>query len=109
VATALSNLALTLEDGGDPDAAEPLLRRALAIDEAIGAQTSLAVHATNLGILLWKTGRLEEAVTWLSCAAAAAEKSLGPDHPKTRSIRESLDAVASSSESAARRDDWEAP
>jgi tetratricopeptide (TPR) repeat protein len=63
--------------------AEPLLRRALAINEKrLGtAPLSVAICLNNLTILLVATSRLDEAEPLMRRALVIDEKSLGPDHP----------------------------
>lgn len=64
-------------------AAEPLFRRALAIDEAsYGAQhPTVATRLNNLAELLRATNRLGEAEPLFRRALAIDEASDGPDHP----------------------------
>jgi tetratricopeptide (TPR) repeat protein len=63
--------------------AEPLIRRALAIDEAsLGADhPRVAIDLNNLAALLQGTNRLAEAETLMYRALAIDEASFGPDHP----------------------------
>jgi tetratricopeptide (TPR) repeat protein len=63
--------------------AEPLLRRALAIDEArYGAHDpEVATALNNLALLLQDTNRLREAEPLIRRALAIDETSYGPDHP----------------------------
>lgn len=63
--------------------AEPLYRRALAIDEnSYGSDHPLvAIRLNNLGGLLEATNRLAEAEPLMRRVIAIFEKSLGPDHP----------------------------
>jgi tetratricopeptide (TPR) repeat protein len=64
--------------------AEPLYRRALAIDEhSFGADhPKVATDLNNLASLLWTTNRLGEAEPLLRRALAIDEHSFGADHPK---------------------------
>src|SRR6202035_3222697 len=64
--------------------AEPLLRRALAIDEkSFGPDhPKVAIDLNNLATLLQATTRLVEAEPLMRRALAIDEKSFGPDHPK---------------------------
>ena len=64
--------------------AEPLYRRALAIDEASFGpdHPEVAIRLNNLAGLLQATNRLEEAEPLLSRALAIDEASYGPDHPE---------------------------
>ena len=50
----------------------------------------MAADLNNLAGLLYDTNRLEEAEPLFRRALAIWEKSLGPDHPYTMSVRESL-------------------
>jgi nephrocystin-3 len=63
--------------------AEPLMRRALQIDEANHgrAHPSVAVGLNNLAGLLLSTNRLSEAESLLRRALEIDEASYGPDHP----------------------------
>jgi CHAT domain-containing protein/tetratricopeptide (TPR) repeat protein len=62
--------------------AEPLFRRALAIDEkSLGPDhPNFATDLNNLAALLKDTNRLAEAESVIRRALAIGEKSLGPDH-----------------------------
>jgi hypothetical protein len=64
--------------------AEPLLRRALAIDErSYGPDhPEVTIDLDRLARLLQDTNRLAEAEPLLRRALAIDEKSYGPDHPK---------------------------
>ena len=63
--------------------AEPLLRRALAIDEArfVADRPKIATALGNLAALLYGTNRLPEAEPLMRRALAIDEASLGLDHP----------------------------
>jgi tetratricopeptide (TPR) repeat protein len=63
--------------------AEPLMRRALAIDEKTYGpdHPNVAIHLNNLAQLLQATNRLAEAEPLMRRALAIDEKSYGPDHP----------------------------
>ena len=63
--------------------AEPLLRRALAIDEASYGpdHPTVATDLNNLAQLLQATNRLGEAEPLIRRALAIDEASYGPDHP----------------------------
>ena len=63
--------------------AEPLMRRALAIDEkSFGPDhPDVARDLNNLAQLLQATNRLAEAEPLMRRALAIDEKSFGPDHP----------------------------
>jgi tetratricopeptide (TPR) repeat protein len=64
--------------------AEPLMRRALAIDEAsLGPDhPDVAIRLNNLAQLLQATNRLPDAEPLMRRALAIDEASLEPDHPK---------------------------
>ena len=72
--------------------AEPLLRRALAIQEAaLGPDhPNTAYSLSNLALVLRDLGRVAEAEPLLIRALAIRERTLGPDHPFTRSVRKDL-------------------
>ena len=63
--------------------AEPLMRRALAIDEASYGpdHPDVAIDLNNLAQLLQATNRLGEAEPLMRRALAIDEASYGPDHP----------------------------
>ncbi len=63
--------------------AEPLMRRALAIDEASYGpdHPDVAIRLNNLAALLQATNRLAEAEPLMRRALAIDEASFGPDHP----------------------------
>ncbi len=63
--------------------AEPLMRRALAIDEASYGpdHPNVAIRLSNLARLLQDTNRLAEAEPLMRRALAIDEASYGPDHP----------------------------
>jgi tetratricopeptide (TPR) repeat protein len=69
------------------DKAEPLLRRALAIDERrFGPDhPNVTMHLNNLAELFRATNRFSEAEALLRRAIAIDEKSLGVDHPNVGS------------------------
>jgi tetratricopeptide (TPR) repeat protein len=64
--------------------AEPLMRRALAIDEASYGpdHPRVAIDLNNLAQLLQDTNRLDEAEPLMRRALAIDEASYGPDHPR---------------------------
>ena len=66
--------------------AEPLMRRALAIDEASYGpdHPNVAIDLNNLASLLQATNRLGEAEPLMRRALAIDEASYGPDHPDRR-------------------------
>ncbi|MDH3719171.1 MAG: tetratricopeptide repeat protein, partial [Planctomycetota bacterium] len=81
VALVLSNL---LMDTNRLAEAEPLIRRALAIDErSYGAEhPNVATHFSILAVLLQTTNRLAEAEPLIRRALAIDEQSYGAEHPK---------------------------
>ena len=84
LAGAVSNLASLLQDTNRLVEAEPLMRRALAIDEkSFGPEhPDVATRLNNLASLLQDTNRLVEAEPLYRRAFAIDEKSFGPEHPK---------------------------
>src|SRR5208337_478060 len=82
-AVVLNNTALSLKQAGDYAAAEPLMRRALAIDEkALGPDhPAVATELNNLAGLLEARGDYAGAEPLYRRALAINEKALGPDHP----------------------------
>ena len=83
-ATVLNNTALSLTGAGDYAGAEPLYRRALAIDEkALGpGDPKVATDLNNLGELLYAKGDYAGAEPLYRRALAIDEKALGPGDPK---------------------------
>jgi CHAT domain-containing protein/tetratricopeptide (TPR) repeat protein len=82
-ATILNNLALLLKETNRLSEAEPLMRRALAMDEKnFGPDhPNVAIRLNNLARLLQDTNRFSEAEPLFRRALAIWDKSLGPDHP----------------------------
>ena len=78
-------LALYLQEKAEFGLAEPLMRRALAINEASYGtdHPRTAVALNNLAQLLEATNRLAEAEPLIRRAIAINEASFGPDHPQT--------------------------
>ena len=72
-----------LQDTNRLAEAEPLMRRALAIDEKSYGRDhpDVAIGLNNLAQLLQATNRLAEAEPLMRRALAIDEKSYGPDHP----------------------------
>ena len=66
------------------DEVEPLMRRALAIDEkSFGPEhPKVAIRLNNLAMLFQDTNRLKEAEPLMRHALAINEKSFGPEHPE---------------------------
>jgi tetratricopeptide (TPR) repeat protein len=105
VATSLYNLAGLLKDQGKYDEAEPLYRRSLAIRRKVCAihlaassrdhsckvfgeeHLDVATSLNNLALLLWYTGRSEEANVAGRQALAIATRALGPSHRTTQQYR----------------------
>jgi len=79
----MNNLGLYLQARGQFSAAEPLYRRALAIDErSYGPDhPDVATDLNNLALLLQFTNRASEAEPLYRRALAVRERSFGPDHP----------------------------
>ena len=76
---------MLLQDTKRPAEAEPLYRRALAIDEAAhGSQhPTVGIRLNNLAGLFQETDRFAEAEPLLRRAVAIFEGSLGDHHPDT--------------------------
>ncbi len=79
----MNQLALLLISKALYDEAEPMMRRALAIDEqSFGTEhPNVARDLNNLAQLLKDTNRLSEAEPLMRRALAIAEQSFGPEHP----------------------------
>jgi len=80
----MNNLGQLLDAKARLDEAEPLMRRALAIDEkSLGPEhPNVATDLNNLAQLLQATNRLDEAEPLMQRALAIDENSLGPEHPQ---------------------------
>ena len=79
-----------MSEKGDYDAAEPLFRRALAINErALGPEHPVtATSLNNLSALLSDKGDYDAAEPLYHRALAIRERALGPEHPDTmRSLK----------------------
>ena len=78
----LNQVALFYEAKGQHTNAEPLIRRALAMDEAsLGLNhPHVAIRLSNLASLLQDTDRLAEAEPLMRRALAICESSFGPEH-----------------------------
>ena len=89
-AWALNELAKLLQATNRLAEAEPLMRRALAIDEqSYGAEhPNVARDLNNLALLLQATNRLAEAEPLARRAVEIFQKSLGDQHPNTITVRE---------------------
>src|SRR5271157_1960558 len=92
-ATVLNNTAISLKEAGDYAGAEPLNRRALAIDEkALGPDhPDVAGGLNNLAELLYAKGDYAGAEPLYRQALAIREKALGPDRPD---VAQSLNNLA---------------
>jgi tetratricopeptide (TPR) repeat protein len=79
----MNELGMLLKSKAQHDEAEPLLRRALAIEEANYGQDhpNVAISLNNLASLLQDTNRPSEAEPLFRRALAIGEASDGPDHP----------------------------
>jgi tetratricopeptide (TPR) repeat protein len=96
LATVLMNeLGVLLSAKGLHAEAEPLVKQALAIDEASFGpdHPTVSVRLNNLGQLLKATHRLAEAEPLMKRALANFETSLGPDHPNTQIVRGNWEAL----------------
>ena len=82
VSVSLNNLASLYEDMGKYAEAEPLLRRALGIDEKVfGDHPELAADVNNLALLYQEQGKFAEAEPLLRRALAIMQMALGPEDP----------------------------
>lgn len=79
----MNQLGLYLHERGLYAEAEPLMRRALAIEEN-------TTRLNNLARLLQATNRPSEAEPLMRRAVEIFERSLGPDHPRTKLAQENL-------------------
>ena len=88
VAIPLANLAQLLKDTNRLQEAEPLMRRALAIDEAsFGADhPDVARDLNNLAQLLQATNRLKEAEPLMRRALEVFIGNLGKEHPSSCTV-----------------------
>ena len=92
VAGALTSLATLYGDRGQHAQAEPLLKRALAIREALSPDDpNVASSLDNLAGLYRMQGQFAQAELLLKRALAISEKALGPDH---RNVAHSLNRLA---------------
>jgi hypothetical protein len=75
--------------------AEPLMRRALALDEkALGEEhPKVAIRLNNLASLLQATNRLSAAEPLMRRALAIVEASLPEHHPWVQRFRKNLDVL----------------
>jgi tetratricopeptide (TPR) repeat protein len=93
----MNRLAFWLNNRAEHGEAEPLFRRALAIDEnSFGPDhPDVARDLNNLALLLRDTNRLAEAEPLFRRALAINEKSFGPDHPNVATDLNNLAALLS--------------
>ena len=98
----LNNLAALLKATNRLAEAEPLMRRALAIDEkSFGPEhPDVARDLNNLAQLLQATNRLAEAEPLMRRALAIDENELRPEHPNVAIRPQQPGAVASGHEPA---------
>ena len=96
VANDLHSLAYVYRGLGRPEEGEPLVRRALAIQEKLlrsGDKESYLVYGsylTSLGTFVMDLGHYQEAETLFTRALSVHEKVSGPDHPNTARAAQSL-------------------
>ena len=111
MASNLNNLALLLKDTNRLAEAEPLMRRALAIDEkSYGPDhPEVAIRLNNLAHLLQRTNRFTEAEPLMRRALAIDEKSYGPDHPKVAIRLNNLATLLQATEPSRRSRTADAP
>src|SRR5450755_2765733 len=85
----LNNLALLLQDQGNPAGAMPLFKRALAIYEKVcgPVHSDTALSLNNLAHLLQAQGDLAGSRPLYARALAILEKLLGTEHPNTNRAR----------------------
>ncbi|HEX3530953.1 MAG TPA: tetratricopeptide repeat protein [Thermoanaerobaculia bacterium] len=88
----MNNLGQLLDAKARLAEAEPLMRRALDIDEkSFGHEhPDVAIDLNNLAQLLQATNRLAEAEPLMERVVAILEKSLGADHPKVATALNNL-------------------
>jgi len=74
---------------------EPLMRRALALDETLFGREHphVAIQLNNLALMLQDAGRPHEAEPLMREAVDIFDKALGPDHPSTRGVRKNLEIL----------------
>jgi tetratricopeptide (TPR) repeat protein len=96
VAATLKDLARELADGGDLNAAIPLMRNAVAMQRELRRNEpypDLAEVLNDMGVLLWRNGDLDEAEKFYRESLAMNRKLLGEKHPE---IANGLENVAMS-------------
>jgi CHAT domain-containing protein/tetratricopeptide (TPR) repeat protein len=94
VSKALRWLSGVLHSEGRDAEAESLVRRALAIDEAVlGASAVTAMDLNGVADLLWEQKHYAEAEPFARRALAMRETTLGPEHPETAASANNLAEV----------------
>lgn len=75
--------------------AEPLMRRALALDETLFGREHpyVAIQLNNLALMLQDGGRPHEAEPLMREAVEVFNRALGPDHPITQGVRKNLELL----------------
>jgi CHAT domain-containing protein/Tfp pilus assembly protein PilF len=103
---ALDLLVQALVEGGKPadPAALPSARRAVALAETLTGPEDPAVAGSlaNLGLVLRRQGKLDEARAAYERALRIRERALGPDHPEVARVLAALSALASNAGDFAR-------
>ena len=107
----LNNLAQLLQATNRLAEAEPLMRRALAIDEkSFGPDhPNVATDLNNLALLLQNTNRLAEAEPLIAARWPSDEKSLGPDHPDVATALNNLALLLQATNRLAEAEPLDAP
>jgi len=97
VAITLNNLGMQYLSLGDYAAAEPVLKRSLAIQKAVSGSEHPAVGTSlnNLAMLHVLQGNHEQAQALLEESMVIAEKALGPEHPDVGTTLNNLAALYS--------------
>ncbi len=91
----LTSIGMALRSAAENSTAEPLYRKALALDEEHRGpgDPTVAVRLNNLANLLQATNRLGEAEPLMRRALAIDENSYGEDHPKVATDLNNLAAL----------------
>jgi tetratricopeptide (TPR) repeat protein len=103
-AGALNNLARLLQDNDRLEEAEATYRKALEVIESGSGQMrpdGVAICLNNLARLLRDTGRSKEAEVMYRRALKIFEEILGPEHPRTKDVRENLERLMRAGEQKA--------
>ena len=95
VARDLDNLAMILQELGQPEQARPLQERALAINEVAYSPNhpAVAVRLNNLAMILRDLGQPEQARPLQERALAIDEVAYGPNHPEVAADLNSLSQI----------------